>query len=75
LRKIQRREVVEVCADDRVVGAERLLRDRKRALVERFGLGVAALVPIELGEVVGARADVGVVRAECLLGDRKRALE
>ena len=67
LRKIQRGEVVEVSADIRVVGAERLLVDRERALVERLGLGIAALGLIQHGEVVEVGADIRVVGAERLL--------
>src|ERR1700724_3778276 len=50
LHKIQRGEVVEVCADGGVVGAQRRLVDRQRAPVERLGLAVAALRPIQHGE-------------------------
>ena len=42
--------------------------------VERLGLGVAALGPIQLGQVVEGRADAGVVGAERLLANRQRAL-
>ena len=61
-------------ADIRVVGAERLLVDRQRALVQRLGLGIAALGAIQLGEVVEVGADIRVVGAERLLVDRQRAL-
>jgi hypothetical protein len=37
-----------------MVGAERLLVDRQRALVERLGIAMAALRAIELSEVVEA---------------------
>jgi hypothetical protein len=64
LRKIQRGEVAEVRADIRVVGAERLLIDRDRALEERLGLGITALFVIQRGEVVEEDADIRVVRAK-----------
>ena len=51
-----------------------LLHDRQRALVERLGLGVAALGFVERGQVVEARGHVGVRRSEGLLHDRQRAL-
>ena len=57
-----------------MVGAERLLVDRERALVQRLGLGIAALVVVQLGEVVEVDADIRVVGAERLLVDRQRAL-
>ena len=57
-----------------MVGAQCLLRDRKRALVERLGLGVAALGCIEQRQVVERGTDVRVVRAERLLADGERAL-
>ncbi len=43
-------------------------------LVERLGLGVAALAPLEHGQVVERGADIGVVGAERLLADREGAL-
>ena len=58
-----------------MVGAERLLRDRQRALEERLGVGVAALGSVQLGQVVERDGDIGVVGAERLLADRQRALE
>ena len=57
-----------------MVGAQRLLADGERALVERLGLGVAALGAIELGQVVERGADIGVVGAQRLLADGERAL-
>jgi hypothetical protein len=57
-----------------VVGAERLLFDRDRALEKRLGLGVAALVLIKQGEVVKVSADVRVAGAERFFIDRQCAL-
>ena len=47
------------CADVGVVGPQRLLADGQAALVERLGLGVAALVPIQLGQIVERSANIG----------------
>ena len=44
LREVQPGQVVERDGDIGVVGAERLLADGESALVERLGVGVAALV-------------------------------
>ena len=57
-----------------MVGSQGLLLDRQRALKERLGLGVLALVPVELRQVVEARAHVGVVGPEGLLPDGQRPL-
>src|SRR5262245_17090370 len=59
LHEIEPGEVVEGGADGGVVGAQRLLDNRKVALVKQLGLGVAALGAIEVGEVVEGGADVG----------------
>ena len=58
-----------------VVGAEHLLANRQRALVERFRLSIVALGFAERGQVVQARGHIGVVGAERLLPDGQRALE
>ena len=57
-----------------MIRAEGLLPDRQRALVERLGLRVLALVVVQLREVVQARGHIGMIRAEGLLPDRQRAL-
>ena len=57
-----------------MVFAERLLADRQRALVERLGVGVLALLLVHDGQVVEGRGHIGVVCAERLLVDRQRAL-
>ena len=57
-----------------MVGTERLLADRQRSLVERLGLGVAALVSVQLSQVVQRLRDIGMVGTERLLADRQRAL-
>ena len=57
-----------------VLGAEGLLADGEGALVERLGLGVAAVCLVEHGQVVERVGDVGVLGAEGLLaGWRGRA--
>ena len=54
---------------------EGLLYDRQGALVERLGLGVAALAFVKRGEVVEVLCDVRMLRPEGLLPDRQGALE
>ena len=57
-----------------MVGPHRLLEDGEAALVERLGLGVAALRIMKEGEIVerdGHRGMVGPVEA---LGERERLL-
>ena len=58
-----------------MVGAERLLADRQRALEERPRPGEIALGLKQEGEVVEAHRRIGMVGAERLLADRQRALE
>jgi hypothetical protein len=62
-------------SDVGVLRTERPLGYGKGALVERLGLGVAALGMIKLAEVVEVLSDVGVVRAKRLFGYGKGALE
>ena len=57
-----------------MLGAERLLVDRQRALIERPCPGQVALGPKQLGEVVDTRRRIGMFGAERLLADRQRAL-
>ena len=57
-----------------MVGPQRLLRDGEAALVQRLGLGVAALALIQRGQVVQRRADIGVVGAQRLLADGEARL-
>src|ERR1700686_241555 len=49
--------------------------DRQRPLVERFGLGVAALISVEPSQIVQRPRDIGMIGPESLLADRQRALE
>ena len=58
-----------------MLGAERLLADRQRALEERPRAGEVALGLKQEGEVVEARRGVGMLGAERLLADRQRALD
>ena len=55
-------------------GAERLLADRQRPLVERPRAGEVALGLKQDGEVVEARGGVGMLGSERLLADRQRSL-
>jgi integrase len=68
-------QAVEACRRFGMLGAEHLLGDRKRALVERARPRKVALVPKQEAEVVEARRSIGVLRAELLFADRQRALE
>ena len=58
-----------------MLGAERLLADRERALKERLGLGVAAGGLVEIGQIAETIGDLRVLRAESLLVDSEGALE
>ena len=58
-----------------MLGAERLLADRQRALVERPRHRKLALGLKQAGEVAEARRRIGMLGAERLLADRQRALE
>jgi hypothetical protein len=58
-----------------MVGAERLLADRQRALEERPRRRQIALRLQQHGKVVEAGRGIGMVGAERLLADRQRALE
>ncbi len=57
-----------------MIGPERLLVDRQRPLVERLGLGVAALVIIELSQIVQRQRNNGMIGPERLFFDRQRPL-
>ena len=57
-----------------MIGPERLFVDRQRPLVERLGLGVAALVVIEQSQIVQRHRDIGMIGPERLLLDRQRPL-
>ena len=50
-----------------MLGAERLLADRQRALVERLGLRVGAGGLVQRGEIVERGGGVGMLGAERLL--------
>src|SRR5215471_12471731 len=53
----------------------RLFRDRERALVQRLGVGIAALVRIEAGEIIDRDAYIVMIGAERFLRDPDRARE
>ena len=74
LHEGERGEIVEGGGEVGVVRPERLLVYGKAALIERLGLGVAALAVVELGEVVEGGGEAGVVRPERLLVYAKAAL-
>src|SRR5208337_3347531 len=58
-----------------MLGAERLLADRQRALQKRTRPGKVALGLKQTREVVEARRRIGMLGAERLLADRQRALQ
>jgi hypothetical protein len=70
----KKRQVVETRRRIGMVGAEHLLADRQRALVERSRPGEITLGLEQKREVVEARRRIGMVGAEHLLADRQRAL-
>ena len=57
-----------------MIGTERLLSDRQRALVERLGLGIATLVVVKRRQIVQRCRDIGMIGTERLFPDRQRAL-
>ena len=57
-----------------MVGAQRFLPDGEGALVERFGVAVAALVTIQPCEIIECRTDVGMIGTPRFFNDRDRAL-
>src|ERR1700738_2052715 len=57
-----------------MIAPERLLVNRQRTLVERLGVGVAALVVIEQRQIVQRRRDLGMIAPECLLVNGQRTL-
>jgi hypothetical protein len=72
----QAREIVTPAIRIRgMLGAEHLLVDRQRALVERSRRRQIALGLKQEGEVVEARRRIGMLGAEHLLPDRQCALE
>ena len=68
-------EVVEDRRRVGMLGAERLLADRQRALEERPRPRKVALGLKQAGEVAEAPRRIGMVGAERLLADGQRALE
>ena len=57
-----------------MLGAQRLLPDGERPLVERLGLRIGARGSVEHGEIVEARGRVGMLGAQRLLPDGERPL-
>ena len=57
-----------------MVGTERLLTNRQRALEQRLGVGVATQGIINVGYIVYRRCDVRMVGAERFLDERQFAL-
>jgi len=67
-------QVVQARRHIGMVGAEGLLHDRQRALVERLRLGVLTLGIVERGQVVQARRHIGMIWPNVLLRDLQRLL-
>jgi hypothetical protein len=60
LRLVERGQIIQRYRGIGMVGAERGFADRRRALVERFGIAVATLPLVQIGEIVQrARATSG----------------
>jgi hypothetical protein len=57
-----------------MAATERFFADRQRSLLERLGVGVAALVVVEQSQVVERCRDVGMVGTMRFLEDRQRSL-
>ena len=60
--------------DVRMIRRERFLRNRQGTLVERFGLRIASLRPVEECQVMEGSGCAGIVRRERLLADRQGTL-
>ena len=57
-----------------MIGTERFFADRQRALVERLGVGIAALVVVKHRQIVQRLRDIGMIGTKRLFSDRQRAL-
>ena len=57
-----------------MIGAEGFFTNGEAALVERLGVGIAALAVVKRGQVVERRGDIGVVGAEGFFADGEAAL-
>ena len=68
-REKQAGQIVANQARARMFGAEYLLADRQRALIERTRIGKVALVLELVGEIAEAHGRAGMLRTEHLLAD------
>jgi hypothetical protein len=73
LVEVEPSEVVEREARVGMIGPQRLLADRQRALAEGFGLGVIALRTADFGDIVEPDAHLGMPRPQHLLCSGQRA--
>ena len=71
---VKKRQIVQRLSDIGMIGAERFLSDRQRALVERLGVGVATLASVKPRQIVQRRGDYGIFGTESFLSDRQRSL-
>src|SRR5262249_61492617 len=59
-------------SDSRIIGTERFLVDRQRALVERLGVGGSTLYAVKQRQIVQRRRDLRGIGTERFLVDRQR---
>ena len=58
-----------------MIGAKHRFANISRALVQRQGVGIAALAFVEIGKVVQRTRDVGMIASEQFFADRQRPLD
>ena len=73
LSEINSRQIVQAVCNVEMVGTERLFPNRQSTFVKLLGIGVAALLPVEVGQIVQTVGDGGVVGAQCFFADRQSA--
>ena len=73
-RGLEQREVAEGHGNIGVFRTEDLFAERKRALIQRLRLVIAALRPIDIGQLIEGVGEEGMLLGERLLSDRERAL-
>ena len=58
-----------------MIGADRALADRQRALIDRLGIGKTVLTLIEIAEIIQRARDIDMIAAQHLFADRQRLLD
>jgi len=71
--EINSRQIVQAVCNIEMVGAERLFPNRQSTFVKLLGIGVAALLSVEVGQIVQTVGYGRVVGAQCSLADRQSA--